>query len=365
VTIGFYSPLPPAPTGVADYCSSLLKALQPLTDVKVNADGDVCLYHLGNNHLHREIYNRALERPGVVMLHDAVLHHFFLGTLDREAYVAEFVFNYGEWSWSQAETLWRDRARSAVDPRYFEYAMLRRIAEISRGVVVHNPGAAAIVRRHTNKDSIFEVPHLLEPPAPLPAARIERVRAAWNLGQETFVFGIFGHLRESKRLHTCLAAFEIVRSQMDCALLVCGAFVSGDLERSIGARLSRPGIIRMGYIPDREFWETAQATDACLNLRYPTAGETSGIAIRLMGAGKPVILSATEETSGLPEGTCIRVDPGVAETEMLAQYMGWLARERDWAAEIGRRAAGYIRECHSPERAARMYLEAIRQTSND
>jgi hypothetical protein len=45
--------------------------------------------------------------------------------------------------------------------------------------------------------------------------------------------------------------------------------------------------------------------------------------------------------------------------------MGWLAMERHWAREVGLRAAAYVRECHSPERAACMYLEAIRQVSID
>ena len=56
------------------------------------------------------------------------------------------------------------------------------------------------------------------------------------------------------------------------------------------------------------------------------AGETSGIAIRLMGLGKTVLVSAGEETSRFPEAACVRVDPGQAEEEMLAEYLVWLAR---------------------------------------
>src|SRR5207253_9475044 len=39
---------------------------------------DIALYHLGNNALHAAIYRRALDEPGVVVLHDAVLQHFLL-----------------------------------------------------------------------------------------------------------------------------------------------------------------------------------------------------------------------------------------------------------------------------------------------
>ena len=96
--------------------------------MKVDAsDADVALYHIGNNHLHCAIYDRALAHPGIVVLHDAVLQHFFLGRLTEQQYVDEFIFNYGEWTRSLAEDLWKHRARSAADPRYFEWPMLKRI----------------------------------------------------------------------------------------------------------------------------------------------------------------------------------------------------------------------------------------------
>lgn len=119
----------------------------------------------------------------------------------------------------------------------------------------------------------------------------------------------------------------------------------------------------MGYVPENLFWNIVYATDVCINLRYPAAGETSGIAIRLMGAGKPVILTAGQETSNIPEGACLRVDPGPPETEMLSQFMHWLALEPHSAQEIGRRASAYVREWHAPDKVAGMYLEVLNAAS--
>lgn len=165
---GFYSPLPPSHTGVADYSAALLRALQPLGRVEVDARAaDVRLYHLGNNRLHREIYRRALETPGVVVLHDAVLHHFLLGTLGEREYVEEFTYNYGAWNEDLAGQLWRNRARSAADPRYFRYPLIKRIAEQSLAVIVHNPAAARMVREHAPGAAVHEIPHLFEPPRKL------------------------------------------------------------------------------------------------------------------------------------------------------------------------------------------------------
>jgi len=366
VTVGFYAPLPPARSGVADYAAALLGALRRLGPVKVNSSrADVCLYHLGNNPLHGEIYRESLNRPGVAVLHDAVLHHFFLGCLDRDAYVEEFVHNYGEWSRGLALELWAGRMRSAQDPRYFQYAMLRRAAERARVVIVHNPAAAKIVAAHAPAARVIEIPHLSCPPELPPLSEVIRFRQASGLGPHTFLFGVFGHLRESKRVVALLRAFQALRRRrLDVALLVAGESVSPDLERTVAPLLAQPGILRIGYTPEREFWRLASAVDACVNLRYPAAGETSGVTIRLMGIGKPVLMSAGEETARFPETACLRVDHGLAEADMLTEYMMWLAGDREAAAEIGRRGASCIREHHSLESVARRYWEVLCAYSN-
>src|ERR1035437_721885 len=165
VTVGFYSPMPPARTGVADYAAALVAELRRHGRVKMAPDDcDVALYHLGNNALHAEIYRRAIERPGVVTLHDAVLHHFLLGQLDEPGYIEEFVYNYGEWNRGLARELWRGRATSATDSRYFQHALLRRPAERARAVVVHNPGPARAVKEHAPGARVVEIPHLFQAP---------------------------------------------------------------------------------------------------------------------------------------------------------------------------------------------------------
>jgi glycosyltransferase involved in cell wall biosynthesis len=361
VKVGFYSPLPPARTGVADYSAALLKALERRGSIRVNEPhGDIRLYHLGNNQLHHRIYETALKQPGVVVLHDAVLQHFFLGGLTEREYIAEFCHNYSDWAEDLARTLWRERARSASDPRYFEYPMLKRIAETSLGVIVHNPAAAAMVRAHHPSASVFEIPHLCQAQEAPPIYEIERLRASLHIGAETFLFGVFGFLRESKRLAAILRTFERVRRECRAALLIAGEFASTDLARSLEPGLKQEGVVRIGYLEERDFALYAAAVDACINLRHPAAGETSGIAIRLMGFGKPTILTAGCETSRIPEGASLRIESGPAEEEMLREVMIWLARYPADAKAIGLRAARHIQEHHSLERAAELYWESLK-----
>jgi len=98
--------------------------------------------------------------------------------------------------------------------------------------------------------------------------------------------------------------------RVQALLSLAGRLQDGALERALHQVAARPGVIRLPYLEDREFWLAASAVDACVNLRYPAAGETSGIAIRLMGIGKPVLLTDGEACSRYPEDACIRVDAG-------------------------------------------------------
>jgi glycosyltransferase involved in cell wall biosynthesis len=360
LTVGFYSPLPPAKTGVADYAEALLGALRKHGDVKIDTPADIALYHIGNNQLHSAIYDWALSHPGVVVLHDAVLQHFFLGRFSAQRYVDEFVFNYGEWTRSLAEDLWKHRARSAADPRYFAWPMLKRVAATARAIVVHNPAAAAIVERHAPDARITEIPHLFVQPETPSEIDTLRFRDQLGLGPRTLLVGVFGHQRESKRLPVVLRAMESAwASGADARLLIAGSFASSDLERSLAGQLSNPRILQVGYLSEPDFWRYANAVDLCVNLRYPTAAETSGIAIRLMGIGKPVAFSDGAEIARIPENACLRIETGPAEEEMLAAYITWFARDREAAEAIGGRAAAHIASHHALDAVAERYWDAL------
>jgi len=365
MTIGYFAPLPPGRSGVAEYAAALLERLP---SARANRDGDVNLYQLGNNQIHRDIYRHAIARPGVVLLHDAVLQHFFLGSLNEAEYVDEFVYNYGEWSRDLGKDLWRNRARSGADARYFAYPMLRRIAETALAVVVHNPAAAETVLRHAGQRNqplpVVEIPHLFVPPSEPPAPyEVVRLREALGIRPRTCVFAVFGYLRESKRLMSILRAFAKARHNADVALLIAGEFVSDELRRATEPLLDAPGVIRVPYLPERDFWLHAAATDVCLNLRYPTAAETSGIGVRLMGIGKPVMFTAGDELRSIPETACVAIDSGPAEVAMISRMMLWLAHFPRHAREIGRRAAGHISTHHNPELCAQAFLRVCRETA--
>ena len=90
--------MPPERSGIADYSALLVPALRRRVDLEIaprgkSANGEVALYHMGNDPtVHGWILEQLRRRPGVVVLHDFVLHHLVagltLGRKDRRGYLA-------------------------------------------------------------------------------------------------------------------------------------------------------------------------------------------------------------------------------------------------------------------------------------
>ncbi len=374
--IALVSPLPPARTGVADYASALQKELSKHAQVTAFESPnhseletfDACLYQIGNNQLHGDVYEAALRVPGVVVLHDVVLHHFMLGRLSREDYIGEFVYNYGEWMRHLGEELWRERVLSAADHRFFEYPMIWRIIERSRAIIVHNPKAKRMVNEVANEADlappVFQIPHFAAAPALPDESERAATRERLNIPADAAVIATFGYMRPSKRLRSVIhAARSLTPLPRPYRLLLVGDFASPEYEATVEALLDGTPSIQLPFVPEDDFWRLVAITDICVNLRYPSAGETSGIAAKLMAAGKPVIVTDGEEYSGYPEGVVLKVDPGESEVEMLAYYLCALAAEPDMRSVMGGRAARFATEQQSIERVGKLYMQALHQVA--
>jgi glycosyltransferase involved in cell wall biosynthesis len=343
---------------VADYAGTLLGALRSRAEFNLPPrSADRWLYHIGNNReYHADIYRRALREPGVVVLHDAVLIHLLLSlSSSGEEFAEEFVFNYGGWYADLARRLWHDRARSGADATFFQYPMLKRIADSALGVVVHNPKAAALVRDHAPAARIFEIPHF-DPGAAADAVLIQHWRRRCGFPQSTYLFGIFGHLRETKRILPVLRSFARLQG---AGLILAGRFQSAALRGAAEPFLRNSSVRHFGYLAEQDLRAVIALVDCGVNLRWPASGETSGIALRLMSAGKPVLLTRGEEVERYPEGSCVKVDAGPMEEDLLVETMRWLVENPSAGRRIGALAREHVARHHSLDRVAGLYLEAL------
>src|SRR5262249_37177613 len=65
-----------------------------------------------------------------------------------------------------------------------------------------------------------------------------------------------------------------------------------------------------GYLPFADFAAAVPAAGLCLNLRYPTAGETSASLLRVMAAGRAAVVSEYAQFAELPDAIAAKVPLG-------------------------------------------------------
>jgi len=176
-------------------------------------------------------------------------------------------------------------------------------------------------------------------------------RAALGFSPNDCVVGTFGFMAPNKRLASILAAMPPLLADFPDLRLVCvGEAVAGyDVEQEIAARGLETRVRLTGRVPLERLQRYIQAVDIGINLRYPTWGEMSGTLVRLMAAGKPVLVTQAGSFSELPDESVIKIPYDAAvEVAELVQALSALLQERALRERIGAAARRYIVEQCTP-----------------
>src|SRR5207302_2225099 len=311
VKVAYYSPLPPSRSGIADYSTLLLPALRERIDVVVAEQGkrapssDVALYHLGNDpDAHGWILDALHDRPGVVVLHEYVLHHLIAGTtigrgngrayldaIEREVGVAGRLLGLGVLD-NLLPLLWE------TQPERFPLSGV--VLDQATALIVHSSYVAERARAAGFDGPLWRVPH--------PAWPMAAVEPATDVSGEPLI-GCFGFLNMNKRIPQLLEAFASFRRDRPGARLLLAGAAGERFE--VGRRLERLGLSEgvelRGYVPEERMWPLMAACDVLVNLRYPTMGETSGSVIRALSLGKPLLVSDVSWFGELPDDVVLKV----------------------------------------------------------
>jgi glycosyltransferase involved in cell wall biosynthesis len=364
VKVAYYSPLPPSRSGIADYSALLLPALRERVDVVVAEPGrraptaDVALYHVGNDpEAHGWIVDALRRRPGVVVLHEFVLHHLISGiTLGRGD--ARGYFDAMERDLGVAGRLLALGVADNLLPLLWEtqperFPLAGVVLDLAQGLIVHSRYVEARAREAGYDGALWRVAH--------PAWPEVRAEPAAVSGEP--LIGCFGYLNVNKRVPQVLEAFSLLlRRRPNAKLLLVGAAGERfDLERRL-ERLGLGGsaIVREDYVAEDRLWSLMAACDVLVNLRSPTMGETSGTVIRGLGLGKAMLVSDVGWFSELPDGVALKIPVDEYEVPTIA---GALELADGHAAELGAAALDYVRREHDLGRTADGYVAALEQAA--
>jgi glycosyltransferase involved in cell wall biosynthesis len=393
VRLAWLSPLPPTPSGIADYSFELLPLLA--ADAEVDAVSPrpggwrrlrvppgvrhrtpeafarrlatygAVFHHLGNNPHHEFVYEAALAHPGVAVFHELVLHHMLdhmlLGVSRRPArYEHVLEEEYGAQGLRLAELRlnW-----VATDLEKFLFPLAGHVARRARAIVVHNHDAGLRMEEVAPGIPVTVIPHHAGAP-PREVATLTRASARRGLGipEDAFVVGHFGYITRPKHPGAVIGGFARVASANPRARMVMvGADHSGGGVQKLVERHAVAERVRLaGFTGMTMFYAYLRAVDVVVNLRYPSAGESSGTMARALAEGKPLVVNNVGSFGELPDDVACKVEVDEDQAEGVARELTRLADDEGLRARMSSRAAEYARTVLDPVRCRDLYLEVAR-----
>jgi glycosyltransferase involved in cell wall biosynthesis len=386
--IAWFTPLRPVASGISNYNEELLGVLGRSWPIDVCVDGyrpepfesgeslhifsagefnrrdarrryDAVVYQFGNSPAHAYMYDLALRRPGVVVLHDTMLHHLHLSMIGRRGgatrYRRMMDDRYGAAGLRVAERVLQGR----IPVSLFDYPLTEDLIERALHVVVHSEFARSSVLERVPDARVSIVPMGIRLP---PVIEQKAARKALDLDPDIFIVASVTLVNPHKRLDVVLRSLSRLRRRRPVQLLIAGNVSPNvPLDRWIALYGLTNIVEPLGYVDDRTARLVAAAADALVNLRFPTAGETSASLLRLMAAARPVLVSDTGSFQELPDDAVAKVPVDACEAETIEAYLDAFAGDMALADRLGRKARNYVEREHSLNRMVAGYAELFRE----
>jgi glycosyltransferase involved in cell wall biosynthesis len=408
VRLAFVSPLPPAPTGIADYAADVLALLAARHEIdafhdqdRVEADRlprscalhpasallarhqvrpyDLVVYQMGNGRAHDPVYDLLPRLPGLLVLHDLVLHHSRAGMFmdspearayagdpsspslreaaqrSLRAYAEELTYVYP----AQADRLQHVFLGTVGTLLPYAYPLFRIPVEAARLTAVHNEFMADAVRAEVPEAEVVRIAMAAEG-APVAGEAVAALRARHGIGPDDFVVGSFGLVTREKRVETVARAVARAAAHIpSLRLMLVGPVAEPDgLRRMLQARGMLERTVITGRVPLGELPAYMAAADLAAHLRYPTGRETSAALLRILAQGRPTVVSDLEHLGDIPDAAVVRADPA-DEEGALTRALLRLHDKPAARARLGGAAAAFVRREHSAARCRDGYEAAM------
>ncbi len=376
--IAWFSPLPPDRSGIADYSAELLAQLAGSFEIDCYPERtahdfvwrsrltpyDLVVYHLGNARCHDYMWAYLVRYPGLVVLHDARLHHArarcLLDGRRVEAYRDEFRYDHPEVD----PAVTQFAIEGLGGPLYYLWPMVKVVMDTARIVAVHSPWVAADLREAYPRTQI-ETIRMGVPARPVADDSRSEIRRRLSLPDEAVVFAVFGKITAEKRVSAVLTAMQALEREG----LPVFAMIVGDpdgyapMTREVAARGLEGRVRVTGHVADEAVGGHLAAADVCLCLRWPTALETSAAWLRCVAAGRATVISDLAHLVDIPADVAARVDP-VDEASSLLGVMRRLCSDKMWRETLAAKGHAYWLASHTVEKMAADYARLLPGTAS-
>ena len=268
------------------------------------------VYQFGNNEHYFWLLDKYLTRPGAVIVHDLSLFWLMSGSpVLGPSFMAEEVgalasIIAGEWlDYHNSPHLVPIMAHGT----FYNRSILNYATEI----ICHSNFAANLIREKFPQKPIFHLdltPNFLSDNF---GGDISNKRVPYSDGK--LVFALLGYQSEYKRTYEVLSAFSALSLQRSDFHVNCIGKWDPSLKAKCSSHLAQlraRGLVTDvdSYVSEFELSRHIRNSDIVVNLRYPTAGESSGIGCQALSLGTPIMVNNYAAFQNLPDDACFKID---------------------------------------------------------
>nr|WP_308545435.1 glycosyltransferase [uncultured Lachnoclostridium sp.] len=379
MNIAYCSPFNPIKSGISDFSEELLMGFNKYLNVdlfyniqpsnlelckkfnyfdisKLNDDSfrstyDIIVYHMGNNvDYHKCIADMYFKHPGILELHDFSLHNYLAGDKylknDIKGYLECVRYCHGEEGERIVQRFLDGNAGAPWENYALKLTVNKHFIDIAKGVIVHSDMAKQMVKGIRPDVPVINIP--LHTPDIIEDFEKNKqlAKIKLNINDDILVFGSFGYATRAKRILEILDSLVLYKKncESDFLFFIVGKVEGIDVDKKLKELDLEDNVIVTGYTELEEFKTYMSACDICFNLRYPTHGESSASLHRMLGLGKPVIVTKIGTFEEYPEDIVKQV--GYAEDEVTDIYnaLRELTSNANSIQSAGRKAVCYAKE---------------------
>jgi glycosyltransferase involved in cell wall biosynthesis len=310
------------------------------------AQFDGVFYNLGNHYeMHYRSYDVAVRRPGIVVLHDLVMHHLFAGRYigkvqNVAGYLAELEYAHGLAGRRMGELILSGGAGPLVwdSPTMLEYHMARSAVRGSAGVIVHSEFAQSAV------SAVATVP-VVHFRFPTPSTAVDQLSSGpspWGERVRLLTFGMVNRNKLVDEVIRIIGGSDLLRSRVLYQ-------VAGDSVKNVSYHerivasirdLHLEGVVQLlGYQNDANLRRLLDEADVVINLRNPHFGEGSWSLLETAFAAKPTVVWRHGFYDEFPDETVAKV----SSLEELTATLERLCASADERSQRGMSTLDYAR----------------------
>ena len=106
------------------------------------------------------------------------------------------------------------------------------------------------------------------------------------------------------------------------------------------------------------------ASDVCVNLRYPSMGESSATLAMIMAMGRPALVTPVGQFKEFPDDLCGKIPLGAGEKAALVRQFEEFQENPETGRRMGDKARAFVEDRGWPD-VARRYFSCLEKAASE